>query len=146
MQLLWKWTFEPASLTYKPSVLSTHLYQLVLSSRSYAYLKTCSHVIYCSSRGSFPESSKRWTSRASCQSCDKLILCTIYIRLFSLNLLIKGSQPSKTYIPDWGVIRKWPLLRPSQTKVSTNHTEMRSKQQVRAVCTWSCLWSELARR
>ena len=41
--------------------------------------------------------------------------------------------------------RKLPLIRPSQTKVSSDQTNVRSKHRVRSKCARNCLWSDLPR-
>ena len=38
-----------------------------------------------------------------------------------------------------GAIRKWPQIRPSQTKLSSDQTKMSSKNRVRSKCARNCL-------
>ena len=39
--------------------------------------------------------------------------------------------------PGWGAIRKWPLIRPSQSKLYYDQTKVRSEHRVHSKCPWN---------
>ena len=71
--------------------------------------------------------------------------------IFRTNISTLWPLPDK-YYPGWGRARNrlwsdrprqvWPLIRPSQTEVTSDQTSVRSKIVVRSKCARSRLWSD----